>query len=155
MRFIASSDFTSLVRRCPSISGISISVMTQCTFSLTVPSFLNSVSLSHASWPFIVMIRFVYPAFFRQSVISLLRSGESSATRIGDSQRSRSVILSISDTFSPVSGLISDTIFSKSRMMISSFPILMTPVEALFCSVLIVASGLMMDSHDTRWIPIT
>ena len=75
--------------------------------------------------------------------------------RIGESLLSLAVLSSTSDTFSPVSGLMSVTIFSKSRITTNFPSSLITPVAALLSSVLIVESGLMMSSHDTLWIPIT
>ena len=85
----------------------------------------------------------------RQSVISLDSSGESSATIIGESLLLRSSKSSKSDTCSPVSGLISVTIFSKSRITISRSSNLITPVDTPFSSILMVASGVMISAQES------
>ena len=65
------------------------------------------------------------------SVISLLRSGESSAIRIVESLRLLSCITSMSLVLNPVSGLIPATMDSKSKITTSLFSILITPVDVL------------------------
>ena len=57
--------------------------------------------------------------------------------------------LAISDVLSPVSGLISETILSKSRIIISCPSILTIPVAIPLSAVLIVASGVMISAHET------
>ena len=129
--------------------------MIQFNFSVISPAALSSQILSHASCPFSVTISFTYPAFFRQSVISLLRSAESSAISIVESLLSLLSILSMSFTLRPVSGLIDDTIDSKSSMTTSLSFIFITPVAVLPSLPWIVESGFIIFSHDTLCIPIT
>ena len=61
--------------------------------------------------------------------------------------------LRISEVLRPVSGLISDTIRSKSRIIISWPLILTIPVAIPLSAVLIVVSGVIISAHDTLWIP--
>lgn len=88
--------------------------------------------MSYASLPLAVCINCVYPACFRESTISLFNNKESSTIKIGTVPLLLFLsIESISSIFNPVSGLISDTIFSKSRIIINFLSILITPVENL------------------------
>ncbi len=61
----------------------------------------------------------------------------------------------ISLTLRPVSGLMSATIFSKSRIMINLSSIFTIPVEILSSALDTVAPGLMICSHETLCIPLT
>ena len=90
-----------------------------------------------------------------ESTISLLRSCESSARTIGTSFLGRDPMSERASILRPVLGLMSETIFSKSRIMISWFSNLIIPVEILSSAFEIVALGLMMSAHDTLWIPTT
>ena len=87
--------------------------------------------------------------------MSLFNNMESSAIRIGTLLLFRSPSSLMEETFKPVSGLISLTIFSKSRMMMSLPFFLMIPVATLSSGVEIVTSGLMIFLQDTLCIPMT
>ena len=86
----------SLVSRCPSIWGISISVITRATFSDSSPSSGRAFRASHSSRPLGNIFKLTYPALCRQSSIILDRRMESSAIQMVSALRSRGPILSIS-----------------------------------------------------------
>ena len=129
--------------------------MIHWTFCLNVPLFLHSTIISYASCPLHVWRRFTYPACFKESTIKRFRRRESSAIKIGTSFLPLMPISSISLILSPVSGLISVTIFSKSRIITSLLFSLTIPVEILSSALETVAPGLMIFSHDTLCIPFT
>ena len=78
---------------------------------------------------------------------------ESSAITIGLLQIGRSPILSTSVTCIVVSGAISATIFSKSKMITSSFPHWAIPVATLSAPFAMVLSGFCISFHEILLIP--
>ena len=153
--FNLSSVLISFVNLCPSINGISKSVITQATSICASSESFRATRFSQASCPLAHNVRLSYPDLISESEISFISNGESSAITICASFLVLPSSFSISDTFNPVSGLISDTILSKSRMIINCPLILTTPVAIPLSALLIVLSGLIISVQDTLCIPTT
>ena len=110
---------------------------------------------SHSSRPLENIRRLTYPALRREVSIILLSRMESSATQMGWSLRDRGPRESISSIWMEVSGAISATMRSKSRMVTRSSPHWAMPVATPSAPPETVLSGFWMSVQEMRLMRTT